>query len=476
MPAKGDTGTMLFSSISFLYYFFPAVLLIYFAVPKKVKNIVLLLASLLFYFYGEQGYVLLLLFSSATGYIVGLLIDKYRGTGKAKLALLVCVLLNLLLLGFFKYADFFIENINALLGTNLAYLRVSLPLGISFFVFQTISYAVDVYRKDVPADRNAIDFTMYVSMFPQLVAGPIVRYHTVAREIRGRTHSFEAFSGGIGRFAVGLGKKVLISNALGELSGIMLATAAPTVLSHWVSIIAYVLQIYFDFSGYSDMAIGLGRMFGFNFPENFNYPFIAKSISDFWRRWHISMGTWFREYLYIPLGGNRVSRLKWVRNIFIVWFCTGFWHGAEWNFILWGLYFGVLLACEKLFWGKLIDKAAGWIRHVYTLALVFFSFVIFYIENPADMFAHIGAMFGGSGLLAANTESLYYLRSYALLLVAACIGATPLLKNLATRLRETPKGNVIMAVLQPAFYVLLLMITTGYLVDSTFNPFLYFRF
>ena len=467
---------MLFSGIPFLYFFLPVVLAIYFTVPRKLKNAVLLVFSLVFYFYGEQGYVLLLLFSSMTGYVVGLIVERCRGTGKAKAALVFSIVLHLLILGFFKYADFFLSNINALLGTSIPLLRVSLPLGISFFLFQTISYTIDVYRGGVSAERNPLDFTMYVAMFPQLVAGPIVRYHTVAQEITGRAYSMEDFAGGIGRFAVGMAKKVLFANALGELSGVMLAPAAPSVLSSWLSVFAYILQIYFDFSGYSDMAIGLGRMFGFHFPENFNYPFIADSISDFWRRWHISMGTWFREYLYIPLGGNRVSSLKWIRNLFVVWFCTGLWHGANWNFILWGLYFGVLLAVEKLVIGKWLSKAPVWLRHVYTLSLVFFSFLLFHIENLPEMLTHVAGMLGGMRLPAANTESLYYLKSYAVLLACACVGSTPLLRDLAHRLQGIDKAKVVVAVLQPVFYVALLVVVTGYLIDSSFNPFLYFRF
>ena len=466
---------MLFSSIPFLYYFFPVALILYFAMPRRLKNLALLVTSLVFYFYGEQEYVVLLLASIAVGYIAGLIIDKYRGTKMMKLALVLAIVLNLLMLGFFKYADFFISNINALLGTNIRLLRISLPLGISFFVFQTISYAVDVYR-GLPADRNPAGFAMYVSMFPQLVAGPIVRYNTVAEAIKSRVHSFDNFSKGIARFVTGLAKKVLIANALGQLSATMLSTGEPSVLSHWLAIFSYVVQIYFDFSGYSDMAIGLGRMFGFHFDENFNYPFIADSISDFWRRWHISMGTWFREYLYIPLGGNRVSSLKWVRNIFIVWFCTGFWHGANWNFILWGLYFGILLTIEKLFMGKLLAKLPAWMRHVYALVLVFFSFVIFYVENLPAMWTHIKGMFGALSIPASNFETFYYLRSYAPLLIIACIGSTPLLKNLVYKLRDKVNTGKLVSVLEPVFYVVLMIVTTGYLVDSSFNPFLYFRF
>ena len=466
---------MLFSGIPFLYYFFPVALVLYFAVPRRFRNLSLLLTSLIFYFYGEQEFVVFLLASIVVGYAAGRIIDKYRGTGKTKLALGLAIALNLLLLGFFKYADFFIVNINVLLGTKIPLLHLSLPLGISFFVFQTISYTVDVYR-GLPADKNPVGFAMYVSMFPQLVAGPIVRYNTVAEAIGQRVHSFDDFAKGVARFVTGLAKKVLIANALGELSAAMLSTGEPSVLAHWLSIFSYVLQIYFDFSGYSDMAIGLGRMFGFHFDENFNYPFIANSISDFWRRWHISMGTWFREYLYIPLGGNRVSKLKWVRNIFIIWFCTGFWHGADWNFILWGLYFGILLTIEKLFVGKLLAKLPALMRHVYTLSLVFFSFVIFYMENLPAMWTHVKGMFGALSIPAANFEALYYLRSYGPLLVIACTGATPLLKNIVSALSKKEATGRVLSVLEPVFYIVLMIVTTGYLVDSSFNPFLYFRF
>ena len=466
---------MLFSGVPFLYYFFPIALILYFAAPRKLKNLSLLLTSLIFYFYGEQEFVVFLLASIAVGYAAGRIIDKYRGTVKAKLSLGLAIALNLLLLGFFKYADFFITNINALTGTGIPLLRLSLPLGISFFVFQTISYAVDVYR-GLPAEKNPVGFAMYVSMFPQLVAGPIVRYNTVAEAIKHRVHSFDAFAKGVARFVIGLAKKVLIANALGELSAAMISTDEPSVLANWLAIFSYVLQIYFDFSGYSDMAIGLGRMFGFHFDENFNYPFIADSISDFWRRWHISMGTWFREYLYIPLGGNRVSSLKWVRNIFIVWFCTGLWHGADWNFILWGLYFGVLLTIEKLFMGRLLERMPSLIRRLYTLTLVFFSFVIFYVENLSEMWTHIKGMFGALGIPAANFEALYYLRSYGPLLIIACIGVTPFPKNLVHRLSQKVNIGAVVSVLEPVFYAVLMIVTTGYLIDSSFNPFLYFRF
>ena len=468
---------MLFSGISFLYYFLPLTLILYYAAPKGWRNTVLLFASLLFYFYGEPIYVALLLFSSIRDYIVGRLIEKHHGTGKAKAALVFSIITNLLILGFFKYADFFIANINTVFGTSLPLLYIPLPLGISFFTFQTMSYSIDVYRRTIKAEQSAVNFAMYVSMFPQLVAGPIVRYTSVANDMRGRKHSFKDFAEGTGRFAIGMGKKVLIANVLGELAASMLNPSAQTVLSHWLAVLAYTLQIYFDFSGYSDMAIGLGRIFGFHFPENFNYPFIAKSISEFWRRWHISMGIWFREYIYIPLGGNRVSGLKWARNIFIVWFCTGLWHGASWYFIIWGLYFGVLLACEKLFLGKLVKKLPVALQHVYTLAIVLVSFVIFCIESSGgNVLLHLGGMFGAAGLPAFDAEALYYLRSFAPLLAIAVVGSTPLPKMLAAKLKAYKPGEILSTVLEPAFYSGLLIVVTGYLIDATFNPFLYFRF
>ena len=469
---RGDY--MLFSSVSFIYYFLPVALILYFAVPKKLRNIVMLVLSLVFYFYGERGYVLLLVASSIMDYIIGLLIEKYRDTKKAKFAVAFSMVVNLLILGFFKYSDFLLENINMLFGTNIPPLFIHLPLGISFFTFQTMSYSVDIYRGKAKAEKNPLNFAMYVSMFPQLVAGPIVRFNTVAEQIRERTHSFENFANGVGRFVTGLAKKVLIANTLGELSRVMMDSSSPSVLSHWLGIFAYVLQIYFDFSGYSDMAIGLGRFFGFDLLENFNYPFIASSISDFWRRWHISMGTWFREYLYIPLGGNRVSKLKWMRNIFIVWLATGLWHGADWNFIIWGLYFGVLLTLEKLFISKLLEKLPKFLRHLYTLMFVFFSFAIFYIESLPEMLQHLGGMFGALKIPLVNTESVYYLRSYALILIVACVGATPIVKNLAYKLKE--KQAKLSTILEPAAYAVMLLVVTGYLIDSTFNPFLYFRF
>ena len=467
---------MLFSSIPFLLYFLPVMFAIYFAMPRKLRNIVLLVSSLLFYAYGEPKYVVLLIFSSMMDYVISLIIDRNRGTNKAKYALMCSVVINLLILGFFKYSDFFIGNVNALFNLSIPMMHISLPLGISFYTFQTMSYTIDVYRRDANVQRNPLDFAAYVALFPQLVAGPIVRYQTIADQMTGRVHTLEDFAKGATRFAIGLGKKVLIANTLGQLNAAALSASEQSVLMHWLAIAAFMLQIYFDFSGYSDMAIGLSWIFGFHILENFNYPFIAKSITEFWQRWHISMGTWFREYIYIPLGGNRVSKLKWVRNIAVVWFCTGLWHGAAWNFIAWGMYFGILLTVEKLWLMKLLNKLPAAVRHIYTLFIVTVSFVIFHLESMVGIIGHLKGMFGLGGLPAANSEALYYLGSYKVVLIAALIGATPLLRNLVLKLKDSAKLQTAVMAANPVFVTALLFAVTAYLVDSSFNPFLYFRF
>ena len=467
---------MLFSSISFLYYFLPVVFAIYFALPRKMRNVVLLVSSLFFYAYGEPIYVLLLVFSSFMDYFIGLAVNKHRGTKKAKIAVMCSVIVNLAILGFFKYSDFVIANINALMGTSIPLLHIPLPLGISFYTFQTMSYTIDLYRGQAPIQKKPFDFAAYVSLFPQLIAGPIVRYKTIAEQMTNRSHTLDDFSKGITRFAIGLGKKVLIANTLGELNKVALASSDQSVLMYWLAIIAFMLQIYFDFSGYSDMAIGLSRCFGFRILENFNYPFIAKSITEFWQRWHISMGTWFREYIYIPLGGNRVSKWKWVRNIAIVWFCTGLWHGAAWNFVAWGLYFGILLSVEKLVLSKWLAKIPRVFQHIYTMFIIIISFVIFHLESMAGIFGHLAGMFGLAAVPLANAEALYYFGSYKVVLLIALIGATPLLKNLIAKARENTRLNVVVAVLNPLFVIALMFVVTAYLVNSSYNPFLYFRF
>jgi len=466
---------MLFSSIPFLYYFLPCVLILYFAVPKKLKNSVLLLSSLFFYGWGEPRYLLFMLFSITQGYVFGLLIEKYRGRTASKVFLTLSVCISLLLLGYCKYADFFIENFNAATGLSLPLLKIALPIGISFYTFQILSYDVDVYRGDVEAQRNYVNLAAYISMFPQLIAGPIVRYSDIEMQLTSRSHSVAGAALGVRRFILGLSKKILIANLLGELVSIFKASGEKSVLFFWLYAISYCLHIYFDFSGYSDMAIGIGRIFGFSFIENFNYPYISASITEFWRRWHISLGSWFRDYLYIPLGGNRVSKPRWFLNILIVWMATGFWHGAAWNFVLWGLMFAVLLVVEKLGLLKLLGKSKV-VSRIYTLFFVLLSFVLFDSASITDALGNIAGLFGAGGISAVNAESLYYLRSYAPLLVAAAIGATPLPKLAAEKLSSLKRGSIIMSVLEPVVLLLLLAVCTAFLIDGSFNPFLYFRF
>ncbi len=463
---------MVFSSITFLFYFLPIVLGVYYIVPKKCKNIVLLIASFAFYFFGEPTYVLLMAFSIIITYIFGLLIDKYQKTEKAKIFLALACIISIGLLVYFKYANFIIENINLWLKHKVDFINVVLPIGISFYTFQMLSYLVDVYKGNAKVQKNILKLAMYVSLFPQLIAGPIVRYTTIQDQIENRTHTMEKFALGVRRFIIGLSKKVLIANVLGELVTTFLASNEMSVLYYWLYAISAMLQIYFDFSGYSDMAIGLGKMFGFEFLENFNYPYIAKSITDFWRRWHISLSSWFRDYVYIPLGGNRTTKIKWLRNIMIVWLLTGLWHGAAWNFIIWGLYFGILLIIEKLFLGKYLEKLPKIFSHLYVLILVMISFIIFNGESTSMILQNIGGLVGLGNVPLILPESVYYLKSYFIVIVIGMIGATPILKNIATSKKVEKIANV----LEPIFLVCLLVICTSYIVDGSFNPFLYFRF
>ena len=466
---------MLFSSISFLYLFLP-VLLVYYVVPKSWRNHVLLIASLLFYFVGEPVYVTLLIFSSLSDFFHSLYIEKHRGTKKAKIALTSSIIINLGMLGFFKYTDFLIGAVNGLLGTAIPLTGIELPIGISFFTFQTMSYTIDVYRGDAKAEKNLATMATFVCLFPQLVAGPIVRYLDVDRELHQRSITLDSLYSGAVRFAVGLGKKVLIANAMGSLCADYRAVTEGSVAFAWVYAAAFALQIYFDFSGYSDMAIGLGRMLGFHFPENFDYPFISSTISEFWRRWHMTLGGWFRDYLYIPLGGNRVSRGRWIFNTAVVWAATGLWHGAAWNFLWWGVYFGVLLVCEKLVWGGLLKKLGGFWRRVYVLPLLLVSFAIFNAANMQQLTGDLKNMIGLGGLPLWSFETGYYLRSYAVLLLCAVVGATPLPKRLWQRFAATKAGQAVSVVAEPLFILAMLLIGTAYLVDGSFNPFLYFRF
>ena len=482
---------MLFSSIPFLYYFLPAVLLLYFLAPKKLKNADLLAASLYFYGWGEPKFLMMMVLSIAVGYVLGLLIEHAKNNSEKKVWLTLSVAFSLAMLGWFKYADFFISNFNAMTGASVPLLKIALPIGISFYTFQLLSYTVDVYRGQTPAQKNPITLAAYVALFPQLIAGPIVRYSDIAAQLDQRTHSFEMAAEGIRRFVFGLSKKVLIANALGELCNTFRASSDQSVLFFWMYAIAFTLHIYFDFSGYSDMAIGLGRIFGLRFLENFNYPYIAASITDFWRRWHMSLGSWFRDYVYIPLGGNRVPKVRWFFNIFVVWFLTGFWHGAAWNFIVWGLFYAVLLVIEKLWLLHKLEPEHPTVctkvfRHVYVMLFVIIGFVIFNAENMGQAANDLACMFGLSGL-AANTaasgtlpftsiETMYHLRSFLVTFLIAIIGATPLPKQAVQKLRTNRYGCLFLDVAEPFVLIFLMLLITACLVDGSFNPFLYFRF
>ena len=463
---------MLFSSLPFLFYFLPAVLIAYFLVPRWAKNGVLLLSSLVFYGWGEPRYVFLMIATIGLFYGCGLAIAYAKNKIWKKIWLLVSIVLSLGLLAVFKYADFFLSSFNAATGLSLPLLKLALPIGISFYTFQCLSYTIDVYRGNVSAQKNPVSFGAYVALFPQLIAGPIVRYIDIAREMDNRTHTLEDFTLGLRRFLVGLGKKILLANLFGELTNLYREASEPSVLFAWMYAVAFMLHIYFDFSGYSDMAIGLGRIFGFHFVENFNYPYLSKSVTEFWRRWHISLGSWFRDYVYIPMGGNRVSKPRWVFNILTVWMLTGLWHGASWNFVAWGLLFAALLLLDKFLPG--IQKLPGWLRHGYVLLAVCFSFVLFNAADFTQAAGDMAAMLGMAGLPLVSPEAVYYLKSYGVLFLAGIVGATPLVRNLAASFEEKhPKAS---AVAEPVVLLVLLLLCTAFLVDGSFNPFLYFRF
>lgn len=467
---------MLFSTISFIYYFLAAVLLIYFIVPFKFKNFVLLIASLFFYFYGEPVYTLLMLATTLSSYIHGLLIDRFRGRVWSKVFMWSSVITSIGVLGFFKYSNFFISNVNSIFNAEIKLLNIALPIGISFYTFQTLSYTIDVYRGEAKVQKSFIRLATYVSLFPQLIAGPIVRYTTVEEELSDRTHSFENFGYGATRFMIGLAKKVLIADSLGTLARTMHSLDDASVVGWWIYAFSVSLQLYFDFSGYSDMGIGLGRIFGFHFLENFNYPFISKSIAEFWRRWHMSLGTWFRDYVYIPLGGNRVPKLRWLFNILVVWFLTGFWHGADWTFIVWGLFFAVFLVLEKFFLNKFFAKIPKIFSHIYVVVAVIISFVIFSADGIGNALLDVGGMFGVGGIPFWSAKTGYYLSSFAVIIIIAIIGATPLPKRIVLKMKETRVGALVCDILEPVIVVVLLLIVTAYFVDGSFSPFLYFRF
>ncbi len=469
---------MVFSSVLFLFRFLPVFFICYYVAPGRMKNFILLLGSLFFYAWGEPVYILLMLFSTLSDYVHGRLIEKYRGGGRAKIFLVSSVLINLLVLCFFKYADFLIQTVNVLFGTSIPPLNLPLPIGISFYTFQTMSYTIDVYRGEAEVQRNLLDFGVFVTMFPQLIAGPIVKYRDVEERLHNRSVDICTVSCGMKRFCVGLAKKVLIANNIGELwseiSGMNLGEIS--ALTAWLGILAFAFQIYFDFSGYSDMAIGLGKMMGFYFPENFNYPYISASVTEFWRRWHISLGSWFREYVYIPLGGNRKGLPRQLVNIFIVWMLTGIWHGAGWNFLLWGLWFAFFLSLEKLFLGKILSglpRAAG---ILYNSLLVLVGWVLFALETPEQIWGYLKAMAGAGGVL--DSQGLYLGRQYIVLFALAAVAATPLFTRLVKQLEHsgTGLGIGVYRLGEKVIPVILLILAVAGIVDASYNPFLYFRF
>ncbi len=465
---------MLFSSLTFLFVFLPVVVGVYYILPMKAKNIWILAASLFFYFYGEPKYLVLMVSVITSSFIFGLLTDRAEGKRRKTLTVL-SVAVSLSALFFFKYTDFFITTVNSAFGANLGLLKLALPVGISFYTFQAISYNIDVYRKDVPAQKNIINLALYISLFPQLIAGPIVRYSDIEKSLHNRTHNLEKFSYGIRRFVFGLAKKVLLANSFGSLCELFRDTSEKSTLFFWIYAVAYSLQVYFDFSGYSDMAIGLGSMLGFKFVENFRHPFASGSVTEFWRRWHISLGSWFRDYVYIPMGGNRVRKTRFFFNILTVWFLTGFWHGADWTFIVWGLYFAVLLLAEKSIPQKIKNKTPAVLSHLYLIFVVLVGFVIFNANGISGAVEDIKGMFTSAYPLCTDT-TLYYLCSYAVLLIIGIIGSTPIVKNAALKLGETKAGSKIIPILEPVAIIILLVAVTAYLIDGSYNPFLYFRF
>lgn len=468
---------MVFSSLEFIYFYLPPVLLIYFLIPSRylaARNFLLLIVSLLFYAWSEPAYIWIMFLSIAVDYTCGKFVAKYKKISpkKAKISLITSIVLNLTILGFFKYADFIIENLRFIpFLRNIEPLGISLPVGISFYTFQTMSYTMDVYFEAAEVQNNIVSFGAYVTMFPQLIAGPIVRYRDVDNALRYRTHTISNISKGVGRFICGLAKKVLLANSAGVFyeSFVSLVDTSPNVLSAWFGIVFFAFQIYFDFSGYSDMAIGLGYILGFEFPENFNYPYISKSISEFWRRWHITLSTWFREYVYIPLGGNRKGKSRTFINLIIVWFLTGLWHGASWNFVIWGMYFALILIIEKLFLGKLLLKLPKIISHIYSLFLIFFGWFIFIYSDLKNPVGYLLSLFKAP--VFASNGFYDILRALPFLILLA-VASTSLPHKIYLKLIEKKAFMVIMCICQPV----ILLLCTAYLVDSSYNPFLYFRF
>lgn len=465
---------MVFSSLVFLFVFLPLIICLYYLSKDKYRNYLLLVASLFFYAWGEPTYIIIMITSILFNFLFGRQVSIENK--RRKIWLIVSVIFNIGMLGVFKYAGFFIENINSIFKLNIINPKIALPLGISFFTFQAMSYVIDVYRQDAKVQNNILNMALYISLFPQLVAGPIVRYQTIADQIIEREHSLFKFERGLSRFIIGLFKKVILANSLGLLADSAFSTNIEeiAILSAWLGIISYSMQIFFDFSGYSDMAIGLGEMFGFEFLENFNYPYISKSASEFWRRWHISLGSWFRDYVYIPLGGSKKGKVRTYINLFIVWFLTGFWHGASWTFIVWGLYFGILIAMEKSFLEKLLEKLWTPIRHIYLILIVMIGWIFFRSDNFSYAFGYIGSLFGSKGQLLYNSDTLRYINDYWYILIISIVGSIPVIKALRSKIQI--KENNIYYITKSLILMSLFIYITITLANSTYNPFLYFRF
>lgn len=475
---------MIFSSLIFLFLFLPAVLLLYYLVPRRFRNCILLAASLLFYSWGEPFYILVMIFSTVFDYVNGIAIENFNAKGqgkKAKIVLINSLVINLAVLMLFKYSDFFVQNINSVFSTGFTPPDLSLPIGISFYTFQTMSYSIDVYRKNITAQRNIIDFGTYVAMFPQLVAGPIVKYKDIADQLRGRKESVDFFSYGIKRFITGLFKKVMLANNIGFLWDQISSSSFEDMpmMTAWIGALAFTFQIYFDFSGYSDMAIGLGKMLGFTFLENFNHPYRSKSVTEFWRRWHISLGSWFKEYVYIPLGGSRCGKLKNIRNLLIVWGLTGFWHGASWNFIIWGMFFGIILVIEKTFLLKRLEKIPAILSHLYTMLIVIFSWIIFAFDGMKDIGLYLKAMFGANSASLFNSETTYIFSSNAVLIFTCAIasmGISKIIKNRLSKNWSITNTTYVFPIVQGIALVAMLLVSVSFLIGDAYNPFLYFRF
>ncbi|MCR5368868.1 MAG: MBOAT family protein [Eubacterium sp.] len=468
---------MLFSSITFLYVFLPAVLLLYFIAPRKIRNLILLMTSLIFYGWGEPKYIIVMVVSIIVGYIFGRLTGSFKKKSKdktAKLCVVLSTIVNLGILIFFKYTDFFISNINKVGGFGIKLLDLALPLGISFYTFQILSYSIDVYRGEVEPQKNIIDLAAYITLFPQLIAGPIVRYQTIEKQLKERKESIDLFASGVMRFVIGLGKKVIIANSVASMYETIkaLPDEKSSVALYWVASLLFSFQIYFDFSGYSDMAIGLGRLFGFKFLENFEHPYISKSITEFWRRWHISLSSWFKDYVYIPLGGNRCKKSRMFFNIFIVWLLTGFWHGAEWNFIIWGLYYFIILMLEKSFLLRVLKKLPAVLQHIYSLFLINMGWVIFSNDNLDKLGKTLRCMFGIGNIDLYNKTTAFYLLSFIVMIILAAIGSTEIPKKIGKKIDDS-KAGAIGAVI---FILIVMTLSTAGLASDAFNPFMYFRF